>query len=152
MLFIYTCIHHIYIHIHIHIQFIYIYVYIYIYRYTLFICTCKGIHRSSYTYTYTYTCTDTFYSNIHVFIHIYTYMNIHTYTCCKVRPRASIVIVTSFAANSQCIHAWEFSVLQCVAMCCSVLQWFDFWGWPCVEEHVLRTCLSILILQSACIQ
>ena len=82
----------------------------------------KCIHCSSYPYIYAYTYTDTCYSYIYVYIQIYTCMNIHTCTCCKVQPSASIVIVTSFVANSQCIHAWEFSVLRCAAMRGNVLQ------------------------------
>jgi len=125
----------IYICIQIHIH-TYTYIYIHLHMYMYFVCICICIHMYMHVFTCIYLST---YIHLNICIHIYVYCtnfhicykymhtcwykHIFVYTCIQVVLLDHKVLLDKLrkAASLSQSKVLQAGVLQCVAVCCSVL-------------------------------
>ena len=111
---------------------------------------CVCIIKSLYIYVYVYIYMH-IYTHTHTYLHVFTYIFTYTYECVhassKVRSLHSSLdsIPGLLRTVLQCV-AMCCSVLQCVAVCCSVLQCFLL-GYTCSRVSALQNVTNSITME-----
>jgi len=102
----------------------------------VFVCVCVCVCVCIYTYVY-------------IYIHTYMYMYIYIYICMCIYIYIYIYIYIALHSLFLCRDtslpvAVRCSVLQCVAVCCSVFPAASSWVGPTTHIRTLNMCWSVL--------
>jgi len=114
--------------------------------------------RYTYVHTYTYIHTNTHtYTHIHIHTHIYTQRRTCTHKCTSTHLQTAalefdlefcLVVCGVFDFESAISYRNPLAhcVLQCVAVCCSVLQCVAVYYWPNVSHpcHCYLWCFEVI--------